>query len=647
MIGEITQNDTVSLYNPSKEIRDFTSNVVKKDYEAGDEILNKTWVELNNMSVLDRKDRDQRTFNAFVDEEIDDPNEAWKWIGTRSKARNKAIALHNYITAGYVIPMFMAQNDEDEEDRMFSDIMRDVTEWMINNSDYKQSYVGVSMGMLVNPVTYLGAEYAEVYQKIKEMQEDGTYTTTEIVDETLSGFKAPIYSTEQVLITNAFQPNIQRQRCIVQRRFIEYTEAESIYGKHENFNFVQPGVNTIFNEEDGQFYDIKDDDHSMLVEECIYKNRKEDIEVVFVGGIYMGNVDDIEANPIKHRDNRNAPKYNITPFGYQRVNEHFFFYKSLMNAQYWDNSLLDAQYQMAMNRAFLDTNMPIAITGQDEIDGEVIYPSSVFAFKDKDTKVTPVLPQADLGGMFGAMVKTETSMEESSISNLSSGQLPKGAGQTATAISIANANAKAMLAGVGKVMADSMVQFGGLMADIVCNHLSAPVLDQLSSDSNKLKYRSFILPKKLVGGKEVTKVIKFDDTLLGMLMTDKQIKEKEAKMLEDVGYPNNKSHIYRINPEVFARYKYLTYIEPQTMFPQNEEFMQAKLSDLYKMLRKDPLISAESLVKKLLYANFRSDADDMMAKPNPNEVPVTEDETGAGGESAGTGVEKVLASMGA
>lgn len=136
----------------SKEIANFTS-IVKREFSCGVEILNKPWVELNDLSVLERKDRDQRTFNAFVDESTEDPSEAWKWRGTRSKARNKAIAMHAQLTAGYIIPMFMAQNDEDEEDRAFSEMMRDLSEWTVNNSEYKSSFLMTTMGMLINPVT--------------------------------------------------------------------------------------------------------------------------------------------------------------------------------------------------------------------------------------------------------------------------------------------------------------------------------------------------------------------------------------------------------------------------------------------------------------------------------------------------------------
>jgi ribosomal protein S13 len=612
LIEEIYKNSQVSSYQPPIEIADFTGNVVKKDFADGVSILNRSWVELNDLSVIERKDRDQRTFNAFVDENTDDPAEAWKWRGTRSKARNKAIAMHSQLTSGFIIPMFMAQNSDDEEDRAFSDFMRDLAEWTVNNSDYKSSYLMTSMGMLVNPVTYMGAEYAEVYQKIRVKMEDGSYTKQEVLDEVLSGFKAPVYATEQILITNAYEQNIQRQRSVIKRRYIDFSEAQAKYSAHENWDYVQPGVKSIYSEDDGQFYDIKDDDHPYLVEEATYYNRREDAEVSFIGGIYMGS-SNLEANPIKHRDNKNAPKYNVIPFGYQRVNEHFYFYKSLMNSMYWDDKLIDAQYEMVMNRSFLDLYPPVAVTGTDKVDSEIVFPSSIVAFKDKDFSAKPILPAGNLNGMFGAMNVTENSMDEASVSGVTAGQLPAG-DTKATAVAIAERNAQTLLKGVGKTLAESIVQYGDLMKDCILNHLTVPQISEIASEKGMLKYRTFTLNKKQIGDKEVSKVLKFDQSLLGRSMSDEKKQEEEMKMLEDIDYPDNKKHVYRINPEVAYRYKYLTYVEPEIMFPKNEEFMQAMWMQLYAQMRADPLVSGDKLVRETLYSFVRGKADDMIVK---------------------------------
>jgi hypothetical protein len=648
MIGDIYSSTTpVSNYQPSKAIADFTA-YVKKDFSTGVDIITKSWVELNDMSVIERDNRDQRTFNAFVDESIEDPNEAWKWRGTRSKARNKAIAMHSHLTAGYIIPMYLAQNDSDEEDRDMGDMMRDIVEWMVDNSNYKSSFLTASMGMLVNCVTYLGAEFAQVMQTITEKTEEG-YTKKEIIDEVLSGFQAPVYSSKDILITNAYEQNIQRQRCLIKRRYIEFSEAKAKYGDHPNWEYVRAGWRSVYSDAQGLFYDVKDDDHPNLVEEAIYLNRREDTEVPFIGGIYMGKDDgaekDVEYNPIRHRDNRNAPKYNIVPFGYQRINEHFFFYKSLMNAQYWDNQLLDAQYEVGMNRAFLDTNMPIAVSGVDKVDSEIIFPNAVAAFADKDTKVTPILPQANLGNMFSGMSIVEKSMDESSISDVSAGQNPDPNAK-ATGLAIAERNAKTMLQGVGKTLAESVVQYGGLMSDIAVQHLSIPQIEEIAGGKDKIRYKSFILKNKTVKGKSVTKQIRFDESLLGVEMTDKEKEIESLKLLEESGYPDKNIEIYRANPEVFARMKYLTRVEPERMFPENEEFMRAMYSQVYGQFQANPFVSLEALTRKTLYQFFRGETDEIMQKPeamNPlNAVPNASKGTSMGNQAVQKGIAKAM-----
>lgn len=618
MIGDIYNKNSVSLYQPSIDVANFT-NFVKKDYARGNEIITRTWVELNNRSVIDDQDRGRRTFNAFVDESVEDPATAWQWRGTRSKARNQAIAMHAQLTAGYIVPMFMAQNDSDEEDVDFSEMMRDAVEWMVNNSQYKESFIQAAMGMLVNPVTYLGAEYCEVYQKIKERTLDGKVIETEVLDEILSGFNAPVYGADEILISNAYEQNIQKQRFIIKRRYIEYQEAEAKYNTQDNWAFVQPGVKAIYNDEDGAFYDLKDSDHPHLVEEVIYLSRRDDTEVAFVNGVYMGDAD-VNANPIKHRDNRNAPKYNVVPFGYQRINEHFFYFKSLMAAQYWDNQLLDAQYQIGMNRAFLDANMPIAVSGTDKVDSDVIFPSAVVAFEDPNTKATPLLPQANLAGIFSAMDRVENSMNEASISAVTAGQLPQ-ATQKATSVAIAQKNAETMLKGVGRNLATAVVQYGDLMKDIVINHIVVPQVDEFSSPSQRLKYRTLILNGKVIDGKEMSKVIRFEDSFLGTKYTKKDRTMARMKLLEEVGYPQNKKHIYLVNPALFSRYRYLTRVEPERMFPENEEFRQAVMSQIYSQFAGNPYIELEALTRKTLYPFFRSETEELMKKPEEAEMP--------------------------
>jgi len=343
--------------------------------------------------------------------------------------------------------------------------------------------------MITNPVTYLGAEYCEVFQKIKAMTEDGQYEVKDILDEVLSGFKAPIYSPSQILITNEYERNIQKQRSIIKRRYCEKSELEAKYGEHENWEFVKEGVKSIYNDEDGLFYDIKDDDHPNLVAEETYLCRREDLEICFINGIYFGvrQPDDPE-NRIKHRDNRDAPKYNLVPFGYSRIGEHYFYYKSMMNSLGWDNMMYDAMSEVVMNRALLEVEMPIAISGSDKVDSEVMFPNAVVAFEDKDTKITPLLPESNMVAGFNVLRETEKSMTEGSVSETMSGQLPE-ASQKAYSVAQARADAKKTIGAVGKSLAESMAQYGDLMKDIILHNVTVPEVQELTGGRMKLKYR--------------------------------------------------------------------------------------------------------------------------------------------------------------
>lgn len=616
MIGYIDKT-SVSSYQPSKEVVEATRQV-KEDYNEGVRILEKSWVELNDRSVIEDQNRGQKMFNAYVDESIEDANEAWKWRGTRSMARNKGIVMHSQLTANFLLPMFVAQNENDEVDRDFSEVMGDVIEWMAQptNSNYQQSFLQVALGMMYNPVTFLGAEWREVYQTIKEESGKG-YTKKEVLDKVLSGFKAPIWSANQILITNAYERNIQKQRAIIKRRYAEYEELEAIYGDHPNWAFVQRGIRSVYNDEDGLFYDVRDSDHPTLCAEEIWYHRRSDCEIPFIGGIYMGDAD-VDANPIKHRDNHNNPKYNVVPFGYMRIGEHFFYYKSMMNALGWDNMAYDAMSEIVFNRAVLENEMPVAVSGVDKVDSSIIFPNSVVAFEDKDTKVSPLLPPSNFAAGFNVLRETEKSISEGSVNETIAGQLPD-ASQKAYNVAQAQANAKKNLSNIMHSLAESMILFGDLMKDIAINHITVPEVEELTGGRMKMKYKMFLLENKKNGNKTSEKEIRFDESLIGMKMTDEEKLDTELKMLEESGYPKGKS-LMRVNPKLFAKFYYLTKIDIAQMFNKTAEYLQPLLMNLKTLLAQDPYIDQEGLDRQLLYSFLGSEGEELI-KEQSQQIP--------------------------
>lgn len=612
MIGDISKKESISGYQPTQDVVELTK-LVREAYQQGYDILHRNWVELNNYSVITRMNKDQLIFNSFVDESVEDPRDAWKWRGTRGQARKNTMAMHAQITAQYILPSVSAQNEAQELDREMSDMAHDMLEWMAVNSNYRSSFLLASMGMLVNPVTYLGAEYSEVFQKVKEKTEDGSYTTKEILDDVLSGFQANVYSADQVMITNAYEQNIQKQKWVIKRRFVEYGEAEAMYSKHDNFIFVTKGVQSLYSEDDGLFYNLKDDDHPELVEEVIAMNRREDLEVRFINGIYMGD-ENVEANPMLHRDNRNAPKINVTPFGYERIGEHFFYYKSLVNNVGWDHVLLDQMYEITMNKEILDLLPPMVFKGVDSIDTEVVVPGGMIASSNADFEATPLLPRTGNQGGYNAMDTIQRSIDDGSVSALSRGQLPDP-NQKAYSVATANSQAQIMLSAVGKSLGESVMQYGMLMLDIALNHVTVAQIDEITGNP---KYRTFVLEDQAIDGKRVDKKLMFDESLIGARLSKKQKEEMAVEAYQKTMEKDGYEYIYRINPHLWSKLKYMTRIEPDTMIPKNSEFEKMQSQQMYALLRQDPLIAPEVLVRKLISSHYRGEENEFMPEKVEN-----------------------------
>ena len=605
MISDFFQKDKISLYQPSPEIQK-TTQYAKEVYSIGHQILTKAWPELNDMSVIGRDNRDKKTFNAYVDENVVDPKEAWKWRGTRSTARKQALGMHAHLTAGFMFPMVSAQDENNNEDRGVGDFMRDMLIWMGDNSDYRSSFLQMAMGLLTSPVTYLGAEYATIMQKSKEKLDKG-YTIKEVLDEELSGFRAPVYGSGDVLITNAYVQNIQKQTCVIKQRYLDYSDAQKKYGEHDNWDFVQRGINSVLNEDDGLFYDVYDPDNANLVKETICMWRGEDLEIPFLGGVYMGD-ENVEWNPMKHRDNFGTPKYDVIPFGFHRISEHFFYYKSLMNSLGWDDQLIDAMYENYMNGEFMFRNPPVAITGEDNVDTSVMFPGAQFVTANKDTKVQSILPQRQ-DNMAQAIQMVEDSIKEGALSDTQMGQLPE-ASQKAYSVAKSDQIAKILLKGVGQSLGESIVQYGKLMVDIAINHLSTPIIEEISANAQRMKYRQFVLPKQASKGKNITKILRYGEDLIGRKMSKQQRIEYNLKLYQEAG---DDKTIMVMNPELASRMRLLIRIDPEEMFAENKEYTQRLLSQMYSLLRQDPMIDAETMVRKLMNSFFRSEGDELMA----------------------------------
>ena len=226
-LGEITS--VVSPFQPSQDVKELTHDIAS-DFQLASTLQNKGFTEFNDWSLLQRMDIDQRRWNAYKMPQSSDVGEMWRWNGVRPITRNRIIGIVAQMTSVITMPAPFAQNDKDEQDRDAAEVMGILMEYNIRNSNYVENYINWITDALVNPASYLGVGFFEQMQTVG----DKGGNTREVLDELMSWFQTFNIPCDEVLITNFYERELQRQRGIFRRRYIDFDEAEAKWGEHEN-----------------------------------------------------------------------------------------------------------------------------------------------------------------------------------------------------------------------------------------------------------------------------------------------------------------------------------------------------------------------------------------------------------------------------
>ena len=551
----------VSPYQPSKEITDLTQKI-STDFSVAYNLQHKPFTEFNDQSLLQRADLDQKRWNAYRAPQSEDIDEAWRWNGIRPITRNKILGIVAQMTAQMIIPAPFAQNDKDEVDKMAALVMRDLLEYNIRNSNYLENYVMWITDALVNPAAYMGVGFFEAMQTIKE-ENEGKITKKEVIDGVLSGFQTFNIPIDEILISNFYKKQLERQRFNFRQRFIDYDEAKALKGEHDDFQYVRPGVRATFNTDTTLFYDVFDEDLQTLCEETTYYNRLEDCEIPYMNGIYVGDKD-IEANAIKHRDNENKPKYNFAVMGYEDISSRFFYFKSAAWKLGDDDELVIRTEQLLADATFLETMQPTITSGIGQLSEAIMIPGKNTAFENPDVKINPIRVGGGLTAAFNLLMKKEKDISESSQDPMMTGVQTQA--KTATESALLAQNAKIALGRFGNMLANSLRKYGGLMIDVILQHQTVGEIEQISDTESAQKFKTFILSTEQEGQK-ISKKIVFKPEMIGEEIGEEEAMTRSQELLKKEGGIDSDTRIYEINPDTWRKLKYFLTVDIDQLLP--------------------------------------------------------------------------------
>ena len=618
------RNLAKSTYQPSQEVASFLAKV-QKDYYMAYSLQNRSFDEFDGYSLLQRTNLDQQLFGAYVGAQFVAKQNRWRWMGRKNTARNKLIGIAAHMIAGMLFPYVKATNQSDEPDKMAGRVMQMLVENHLKKAGYETKFLYMMLSALVNPATFVHVEYLTAIQKVKQRLANGQIKVIEAVDELLTGVNLNIIQVDELLLPDFYSGtgNLQALPNLIRVRRISYDQARAIYSnKYFNeegkdlFDYVMPGTTrVVISGQDGQtLYDIDwSEADRNYVQVLTYYYKSEDLEVDIVGGIFMGNENDLyNSNPFKHRRMSlngsewiTVPVYPYVMSGFEPLDPgmRFAYFKSGAFKEYWDDLGSNTMDRLLMDGTYLDVFKPQFLSGVAKSDNTVMAPGAT-VFMPNGAKAEMYNLGPNLAAAINALREREKNMSESTQDPVMGGEVPKNT--TAYAVSRAEQNARIFLGIFGLTTADLVRQIGELVMDLEIMHATVGEMDATVPEALRMKYKTRLVDTK-DRGKNITNKIEFTDMFMGRSLSKEEQAELEYTLFTKNGGDESDQRTYLVDPYKFARTKYAFSVDADKIIMRSTGTDQQKQILAFQMMTSPqaaPFIDQKNVVEDFVIEPF-------------------------------------------
>lgn len=610
-----TISDEVSLYTETEE-EYKVSCLILKHFQLGTANQYTPRTEFNDLSLITRDQYDQMAFNTYQPNNGEawegNPQGAWRSRAIRPVIRNKCISIAAHATARLIFPKIFAYNESSDEQQEAAQVMEDLMEWSGDVSNYSHIALMRVITALSSPASIGFTEYGEVWRTVKREQENSKWKEERIRDESYPCFIDEVVPVNQLLIENFYEPDIQRQGWVIWRKVYAFSDAVAKYnGVYDNFKYVRPGVQTIYDDANKQFYYVYDPNMSSEdVEEVTYWNKNLDIKIIMMNRVMLTKWN----NPNPRYDKL----YPFDKFGYEPINNRFFYYKSLAFKLQHDADIVNTLYQMVIDGTYLAIFKPMVAVGGEIIASDVVVPGAVTTLTDPNADLRAINVGSDLKSGLDMLSVVEKSINESSQEPLQQGQ-DNQSGQTAFEISRLEQNANTVLGLFLQMIAKHVKDFGKLRVDDIIQYLTLPEVKDITGDAT-LTYKTFFL-KGLEKTGEKNKKVEFTNDV-----PDQMNEEDYLNASFDIKEEEDKKGmtIAKANPAMFRELQYLVAIHPDVMNPKSEDLERSyNLEEFDRMVGAPPgMFDPEETARLLLVSSpmTKKNPDKYLAKqPSPEQ----------------------------
>lgn len=609
----------------------MVSQMILKHFILGTVNMYTPRVEFNDLSLVNRDQYDQMSFNTYQPNNGDawegDPQSAWRSRAIRPVVRNKCISIAAHATSRLIFPKVFAYNSSSDEQQEAAQVMEDLMEWSGDVSNYSHVALMRVITALSSPASIGFTEYGEVYRTVKTGQdEQGNWIEKQIRDEAYPCFMDEVVPVNQLYIENFYEPDIQKQGWLIWRKVYAYSDAQAKYnGVYDNFKYVRPGVQTIYDDANRTFYYVYDPNmRSEDVEEIIYWNKNLDLKIIMVNRVMLTKWN----NPNPRQDKL----YPFDKFGYEPINNRFFYYKSLAFKLQHDADIVNTLYQMIIDGTFLAIFKPMVNVGGEIIASDVIVPGAVTTLASPDADLRAINVGSDIKQGMDTLAAVEKSITESAADSQTPQAPTEGQSPTAYQISVMENNANTILGLFIQMIAKHVKDFGKLRVGDIIQYLTLPDIASITGDS-ALTYKTFFLKGQEKTGSK-NKKIEFT-TEVPETMTKDEYLNRSYDVKEEEG--DKDMTIAKANPLVFRQFQYMVAVHPDVLNPRSEDLERAwAVEDYDRMIQHPEVFDPKETGKLLLGSNLttKKDPDRFLAKEPPMGQSPSPEEMAMGGMPA-------------
>lgn len=614
----------ISAYLPTDDEKEIRSMIIRQ-FTLGYQTMYKPRVEFNDMSVIGRDQIDKMSMNVYQPNNGEaaqgDLINGWRSNAIRPIVRNKCMSIAAHATAQLIFPKVFANNSESEAQEDSAKVMRDLMEWSADQSNYSDTSLEAVLTATWSPASIRYTEYGEVYRTVKrERGADGKWKPEKMLDDDFSGFKDSAVPVDELYIENIYENDLQKQGWLIWRRVIGYDLASTKYRTYENFKYVKPGVQIIYNDANQVFYEVYDSNmRTESCEEVIYWNKKMDLKLVVVNGVMLTECD----NPNPRQDKL----YPFVKFGYELIDEgKFFYYKSLAFKMQSDANIVNTLYPMIIDGTYLSVFPPLVNLGSETIGSDVIVPGNVTTLSDPNSKLNPIMVSQNIKQGMDTLMEVEKSVSESATDPILNGQQTPGSPSTAYEISRIEQNANTVLGLFIKMIAQYVRQYGRLRIGDILQYLTILDADKIT-DEPKLVYKSFLVKGT---GKYANKKIEFTDDVPEDSTDGKQKLDASYDIMQRQKVTN--MEINKVNPTIFRELCYTLTVSPDVLHPKSEDLERAMKLELFdRAIQMGPALDQEKVAKDFLLGAYKDvhNPEDYIAKQAQGGMPQQAPQMGA------------------